>query len=585
MRVGFAFLGAFSVAVTACSAGSPPASAGDPAEAPVTSPPAQPEAPATNGPKLETVPCRFVAPRSVEGKSFFCADLSVPENRRKGDSRTIKLHVAVVKGKAGGVPTVELVGGPGGGSDSLVGGVVAKERRMMEVYGRFLEQGDLVFFDQRGTGRSVPRLSCGFDEELADCKTRLEGQGIDLAAYDTVENADDVHDLKLALGAPKMDLHGISYGTRLGIEILKRHAYDVRAAILDGVMPSDVAVLGGFELAMDGVITKVFRACEADAKCVSRYPSLEDAFVKLHEKLDTTPFKTKDPMSGESYDLDWMAFTSDLVQRAYEEGQAARLPYLVHRLLTASQAEFDADRKAEADALDAAYAAEDAAEASNELVQELRELQYESTEEDYLAAELAQGMYLSVTCNDYAQHESLEKALAALGQVRAPLRDEATVRREFEDCKSWPVRSSDPNLRAAPSFAGRVLVIGGALDPATPASWAEHLSASLPNDQLVVVPTGGHGLMDACGATIKGAFLTTPESPVAASCAESRSIQFYYPEATAFRSLRPVSVPHVLMPPAKTPAARVADRVLAAALPSFGISSALYRRRVALRRH
>ena len=566
-----------ALAHAACASEAPPARPPPPAPAAPAGPGDEPGA--TPPSSLETVPCRFLAPRTIEGQTLRCADLVVPENRRNPSSTSIKLHVAVIKGKEGGVPTVELVGGPGGSSEALVGGIAARTAKMMEVYGRLLEKGDLVLFDQRGTGRSVPRLSCAMDEEPARCRKQLEGKGIDLSAYDTVENADDVHALRLALGVAKIDLHGISYGTRLGIEVLKRHPDDVRAAILDGVMPSDVPLGGGFETALDGVVSKIFGACAADSKCNQAYPDLDGALEKLKAKLDAAPFQADDAMYG-PYPYDWYAFTSELVERAYDEGSAGRLPYWIHQLLTQTEAEWKAARDEETKAADRAVEAEMAADATNPLAAELFELEARANPEDLAAIDMAGGMYFSVTCNDYTQHETLEAALAALTGVRPALRDDFMIRQEFDACTAWPKRESDTNLRRPPTFGGPALVIGGALDPATPASWAERVSATLAHDQLVIVPTGGHGLMDGCGGQLKSAFFSDPDRPLDVSCATGRAIQFFYAAPTA----RTRPLPRVLLPPPRTPLARIADRVLGASLPELGLGVDMLRRRVALQR-
>jgi pimeloyl-ACP methyl ester carboxylesterase len=580
MRVSLAMVLALSGAAAACSAeagpSGPPAAGGD---TPAAAPPQ--EAPALTN-TLAKVPCRFFVPKSVEGQSFYCADVSVPEDRRNPASPKIKIHVGVIKGKPNGVPTIELIGGPGGGSEPLIGGVAAGGKKMLEVYGRFLAQGDLVFFDQRGTGRSEPRLACGFDESPAKCKDKLVAKGINLAAYDTVENADDVHEIKVALGVPKVDLHGISYGTRLGIEILKRHPDDVRAAIIDGVMPSDVSVGGGFEVAMDGILTTVFKACAANATCNTKYPDLDGALGRLKTKLNTTPFKGEGEESG-GFEYNFDAFMSEIVQRSYEDGAAAKFPHLIHSLLSQTEAEWNAAQKADAEALEELIAAEDALDEGNPLMKELREIEMDASEAEWEATELAQGMYLSVTCNDYTQHESFETALAAMGTIRPELRSEGLLREEFDSCKTWPVRVSDPNLKKAPTFGGPVLVIGGRLDPATPAIWAERVAATLPAHQLVVVPTGGHGLMDACGATLKDSFFANPTAPLDASCATNRKLEFYYPPTQ--HMLRPIGTAHVVLPPAKTASQIIAQRVNAAARPSLGVAAMLRDRKIAKKRH
>jgi pimeloyl-ACP methyl ester carboxylesterase len=523
---------------------------------------------------LEKVSCRFVAPRSVEGKSFYCADVTVPENRRNKEStKTIKIHVAVIKGKEGGTPTVELVGGPGGSADGMVGPIVAGQKGILRAYGPILAEGDLVLFDQRGTGRSIPRLSCA-DEDSKKCRAELEKQGVDVAAYDTIENADDVHDLKVALGVPKINLHGISYGTRLGIEILKRHPDDVRSAILDGVMPSDVPVLGFFEVAMDGVLSKTFSACKADTKCNTTYPNLDQTLTQLKTKLETKPFEMADPFGPGKMKYDWRAFIGDMIQRAYEEGSAAKVPYWIHDLLKKNQAEWQAAQEKAWDEEEKAYQEAMKEDANNPLMKELFDREDEVGQDDLMAADMAQGMYLSVTCNDYAQFETVDAAKTAQAQIRPELRDDEGIAIEFASCNDWAKRPADPSVRNTPqNFAGPVLVIGGALDPATPSSWAKHVSNSLPNDQFLEVPTGGHGLMDECGSTLKGAFLRDPSKPVDGACATSRAIKFFY-EGSGQQFAR-VNRSDVLFssmvkrPEGATHMQLVKDRVLAASKPAL----------------
>src|SRR5262249_52996388 len=118
------------------------------------------EAPAAGTPQLSPTACRYALPKSVEGSMFRCADLVVPEDRSKPGGRTVKLHVAIFKGKAAGAPTIDLAGGPGEPSETAAMGLAAGAKEIQDSFGKFLEHGDVVFLDQRGTGRSIPRLDC-----------------------------------------------------------------------------------------------------------------------------------------------------------------------------------------------------------------------------------------------------------------------------------------------------------------------------------------------------------------------------------------------------------------------------------------
>lgn len=523
------------VSLVACSSATAPSS---PPRSEAPAPEATGPAPtAKTAAQLEPTTCRFVIPRSVEGKAIRCADLKVPENRRVADGKTITIHVAIVKGREGGVPTLELNGGPGGGSDGIVGPLVAGDAALLEGYAPILAQGDLVLFDQRGTGRSIPRLSCAAGASSgspASCAKALSARGVDLAAYDTVENADDVHDLVVALGGRPVDLHGISYGTRLGIEVMKRHPADVRASILDGVLPPDVPVGGMFPVAIDGILTRVFGACAADAKCNAAYPDLDGALGRLKVKLDATPFSASDPEWG-NYDYDWRAFVGELQQRLYVDGEASAVPLRVTSLLAFDQAGWDRDAARAAAEDERRRRAEDDAAAKNPLLSELYGRYERMTEDDYDAMGMADGMYLSVTCNDYIQHETLDGARALQEKIRPVLRDDDDLREELGMCKGWPVRPSEDGARAASTFAGPTLVIGGRLDPATPYFWAEHVASSLPTHALVLIPTGAHGAVDACAGGLKGAFLADPARPLDAKCATDRALSFRYDQGGVAR--------------------------------------------------
>jgi pimeloyl-ACP methyl ester carboxylesterase len=58
----------------------------------------------------------------------------------------------------------------------------------------------------------------------------IQSRGIDLSAYNTNENADDVNELRLGLGAAKVVIWGHSYGSHLGLAVLKRHGPSIERA-------------------------------------------------------------------------------------------------------------------------------------------------------------------------------------------------------------------------------------------------------------------------------------------------------------------------------------------------------------------
>jgi len=59
-------------------------------------------------------------------------------------------------------------------------------------------------------------------------------KGVDLSGYNTIESADDLNDLRIALGEKKLNLLGLSYGTHLALVAIRRHAPNISSAVLAG---------------------------------------------------------------------------------------------------------------------------------------------------------------------------------------------------------------------------------------------------------------------------------------------------------------------------------------------------------------
>ena len=58
---------------------------------------------------------------------------------------------------------------------------------------------------------------------MVACLDEFAAEGVDLAAYNSDENADDIDALRQALGYDKIIYYGESYGTLLGQYLLRRH--------------------------------------------------------------------------------------------------------------------------------------------------------------------------------------------------------------------------------------------------------------------------------------------------------------------------------------------------------------------------
>ena len=235
-----ALLGVLVLAATGCGSGGPVSPATSTTTHAATA--SYAKAPCPN-PIYPSVP-RFDLGAGVE-----CGYLTVPQNRADPDGRKIRLVVATRKSTSPNPkpdPVVYLAGGPGG--TALVHG-----------FDNWQLDRDLILLGERGTIKDDPFLSCPeVDQFLADavgigaedpvydeksaaalrtCRDRLTKQGINLAAYNTTENAADVADLRIAMGIDQWNIYALSYGTDLALQTLRDHPEGIRSVVLDSVLP------------------------------------------------------------------------------------------------------------------------------------------------------------------------------------------------------------------------------------------------------------------------------------------------------------------------------------------------------------
>ncbi|HEU5220342.1 MAG TPA: alpha/beta fold hydrolase [Gemmatimonadales bacterium] len=222
-----------------------------------------------------------------------CGTVTVWENRAAGSGRRIGIYFAVLRAEHPGArePLFMFAGGPGAGSTSLgdqANGPLAPVR----------DTRDIVLVDQRGTGRSNP-LTCPTDlqahPELAfghvfdpalfrKCRVELE-QRADLRLYTTALAAQDVDDVREALGYPRVIVVGGSYGTRLAQAYMRAYPARVALALLDGVVPFDYRAPADYAAAAQQSLDRLLADCKAAPVCASANPNAGAAFERLVARL------------------------------------------------------------------------------------------------------------------------------------------------------------------------------------------------------------------------------------------------------------------------------------------------------------
>lgn len=278
--------------------------------------------------------------------------LLVPERRSNPNSHLIELAFVRVKSTSRhpGPPLVFLAGGPGlSGIDGL---------RWEELYPWFsaLRQvGDVIALDQRGTGLSNPRLDCleswdlpldqpdSYDEVLRVgrekariCVDFWRQRGVDLTGYTTEESADDIEDLRKALGYDALHLYGASYGSHLALATIKRHGAHISRAV--------IAMVEGLDHTMKLPNTiqrhmeQLNALLKADLYWQLRIPDLLELMQSVFERLDREPVKVSvtDRRTKEQvevcvgkFDLQWLT-ASGLGTQSFIAKLPARYDAMAH---------------------------------------------------------------------------------------------------------------------------------------------------------------------------------------------------------------------------------------------------------------
>jgi len=123
--------------------------------------------------------------------------------------------------------------------------------------------------------------------------------------YHSVASANDADAIRAALGHDQWNVLGISYGTRLGQELVRHHPDGIRALILDSVQPTDpnLGSLAALPRTFQGSLDELFAGCEASTECNTANPNLKDRLSAVLDDLAITPIEVAaaDQLTGEEY--------------------------------------------------------------------------------------------------------------------------------------------------------------------------------------------------------------------------------------------------------------------------------------------
>lgn len=519
-----------------------------------------------NGPNSVGVPCmnfKTVGPDSGAGDyvqhascwgdglappppDATCGYLAVPENRKVAGSRLINIAFAIFPGDGSKPdPLVYLEGGPGGAPiwvssliHDLAMGPVAGDR-------------DVIYVDQRGTGYSYPNLNCPgeeavtseeeFFEFVSQCGKDFQASNVDLNGYTTVQNGHDVADLRIALGLEEWNLFGGSYGTDLGLTIMRDRPEGVRSVVLDSVFPPEVNPVAGdqgigFLKELDALVAR----CAADPACGPAFPDIRQNIIDAVDNLNHTPV----PVTGT--EAEFLFGTPELLVDGVFLLDFLRTPGLDLPALPLGPALLNGLANSDPAVREAAIGNFFRSEVFRllglppEIANELKVAYYGIPG---IGTQFSGGFNSAVICAE--EFPFSEAATSYSGPGWSPaIEDYASAALELYriTCEDWGVEPEDSIVTQPVVSDIETLVLYTDRDYQTVPEWSELAASRLTNAQLVFFPNLGHVVTfyDPCPQYVVSQFLDRPGGLVDTGCVADLPIISYEGELPAIPPLPPI---------------------------------------------
>ena len=405
--------------------------------------------------------------------SVLCGVVQRALDPARPDSPKIDVHYVVVPAMARRKlpdPVFLLAGGPG---QSAIG----VGPQAFALFSRLNNRRDIVFVDQRGTGQSAP-LECPDAKrealaeqadpdrqfkQLMQCEATLlklpyiKAES-DLGFFTTTLAMQDLDAVRAQLGAERIDLVGISYGTRAALEYMRLFPARVRRSVLDSVAPPDMVLPASFSTDSQAALDAMLHACEQQAACRMAYPKLRSDWAALLANLPK-PVSAAQPLTGrpEHFTLTREMVLSAVRGALYSPATAAALPAAI---------------------TDAAAGRIEALVGVGALLSSRKGIQ------------LAMGMHFSVVCAEDVPRlgRTSDRPGADFGSTYATLYQRV--------CAQWPRGAVPAAFYDVPATQTPTLLFSGGIDPATPPRHGARIAAALgPAAQHVVVPNAGHSVL------------------------------------------------------------------------------------------
>jgi len=401
-------------------------------------------------------------------QAFTFGYLEVRETRDNPNSNIIRLPVYRMKSRNANPapdPVIFLSGGPG---------TSAMYNAPYMNYWQYLEERDVILFEQRGTLYAEPHLSCpewgqaqqqalalAYSPDPTDgdkidslyqsasqaCKDRLIQQQTNLDAYHTEAIAADVEALCEVWDIDQCNLLTISYGTKIAQVLARDYPDRIRSIVMSGALPLEANWEEENLQNLYETYQRIFTDCEGDSSCSQAFPDLGSRFWEFLENITQNPLVLEVPTpSGKEVRTFYLKGRDiALMLGELNTTQVPDIPLYIHQILAGDY---------------------------SKLIAGLQDMQAGSG--------AMMGMRISVWCAEEMPFVDRDKLATeatrypALSGDISPVIDPAI-------CDIWGVQARPPRENQPVNSSIPTLIISGSYDEITPVKWGTALEKNFSN--------------------------------------------------------------------------------------------------------
>jgi len=402
-----------------------------------------------------------------------CGELKVKENPEDENSPDISLSILRLPAISPAPeldPLFLIQGGPGGSSVDMA----------TQIHGYFADvrkNRDLIFVDQRGTGKSHPLVCDKLSESELQLPESVQSEKYlllmqacvqqyqsSIPFYTTPYAVRDLDAVRAALGYARINLWGGSYGTRVALEYARQYPQHTRTIVLDGLAPTAIALPKYFSRDAMSALQAINAECAAEPNCASEYGDFVQKAELVVDRLAAAQVNNNPIVASyehpryqtrEELVLTPKVFSSLVFMSLYSRDLTVLLPRAIS----------------------------DAAKNDYRLIASLSALLSEKN----TSLDISEAMHFSVVCNEdwhFITAGDIEKTPAFLGMNK--LQEMSAV------CAFWPKANLPDNYWMPVKSDAPALLLSGKHDPVTPSLWADAVAEHLPNAAKLEAAGGNH---------------------------------------------------------------------------------------------